>query len=72
MDMNDRMMEDITDFYNDVGDYIHLEYKPKYHKEYFKDENINELFDMVGRHYMGGNNVPDTAGMVVDYFRMIK
>lgn len=72
MDMNDRMMKDITDFFNDVGDYIHLEYKPKYHKEYFKDENINELFDIVGRHYMGGNNVPDTAGMIVDYFRMIK
>lgn len=70
--MNDRMMEDITDFYNNVGDYIHLEYKPKYHNEYFKDENINELFDIVGRHYMGGNNVPDTAGMIVDYFRMIK
>ncbi len=70
--MNDRIMKDITDFFNDVGDYIYMEYKSKYHKEYFKDENINELFDIVGRHYMGGNNVPDTAGMIVDYFRMIK
>lgn len=70
--MNDKIYNDITDFYNDVGDYISLEYKPKYHKEYFKDENIDQLFDMVGRYYMGGNNVPDTAGMMIDYFRMIK
>jgi hypothetical protein len=70
--MNDRVYNDITNFYNDVGDYIYLEYKSKYHSMYFDDNNIDSLFDMVGRYYMGGNNVPDTAGMVVDYFRMIK
>ena len=70
--MNDRIMQDITDFFNDVADYISLEYKPKYHKMLFHDKNIDQLFDMVGRYYMGGNNVPDTAGMMVDYFRMIK
>jgi len=70
--MNKKMMNDITNFYNNVGDYIYLEYKLKYHKMFFDDNNINKLFDMVGDYYMGGNNVPDTAGMIVDYFRMIK
>ncbi len=70
--MNEKIYSDITDFYNNVGDYIYLEYKPKYHRMFFSDKNIDQLFDMVGRYYMGGNNVPDTAGMIVDHFRMIK
>jgi hypothetical protein len=70
--MNEKMTNDILMFFNRVGDYINLEYKPKYHKLFFKDGSLNQLFDMVGEYYMGGNNVPDTAGMIVDYMRMIK
>jgi hypothetical protein len=70
--MNEKMTNDILMFFNRVGDYIHLEYKPKYHKLFFKDSSLSQLFDMVGEYYMGGNNIPDTAGMIVDYMRMIK
>ena len=70
--MNDKIYNDITDFYNDVADYVSLEYKSKYHKMLFDDRNIDQLFDMVGRYYMGGNNIPDTAGMMVDYFKTLK
>jgi hypothetical protein len=72
MDMNEKMIDNITNFYNNVGDYIHMEYDSKYHEMFFTDSDIDNLFDMVANYYMGGNNVPDTAGMIVDYFRMIK
>lgn len=70
--MNNKIYNDITDFYNAVGEYLRLEYNRKIYDKYFNDENIEQNFDMVGKYYMGGNNIPDTARMIVDYFRMIK
>lgn len=65
--MNDKLNQNICEFLNKIGDYIHMEYKPKYYKEYTRDKNLSGLFDFVGGYYMGGNNVPDTARYVVEY-----
>lgn len=68
--MNDKLSEKIVDFMNSVGDYILMEYKPKYHREYTKDKNLSAFFDFVGSYYMGGSNVPDTARYVVELIKM--
>jgi hypothetical protein len=65
--MNDIMLNDINKFYKEVGNYIKLEYE-EFHKIYTKKNN--KLFDLVGRYYLGGNNTPDTAGMIVDYLKI--
>lgn len=67
--MNEKMINDITDFFNDVGDYLSLEYNPKIHKKFFDDSKIDQHFDMIAKYYMGGNNVSDTAGMMAEYLR---
>lgn len=67
--MNDKLKENISVFISKVGDYIHMEYKPKYYKEYTRDKNLSGLFDFVGGYYMGGSNVPDTARYVVDLIK---
>lgn len=69
--MNTKMYNNVVDFYNSVGDYINLEYGVRFHKAYFKDSSINNLFDKVAAYYMGGNNVPDTARMIVDYIKSL-
>ena len=67
--MNDKLNLQITDFMNAVGNYIQMEYKPKYYKEYTNDKNLGGLWDFVGGYYMGGSNVPDTAGYAVEYIK---
>ena len=67
--MNDKINLQITDFMNSVGNYIRMEYKPKYYKHYIDDKNLGGLFDFVGSYYMGGSNVPDTAGYVVELIK---
>lgn len=67
--MNDKLNENISAFISKVGDYIHMEYKPKYYKEYTRDKNLSGLFDFVGSYYMGGSNVPDTARYVVELIK---
>ena len=67
--MNNKLNENITVFIGKVGDYIHMEYKPKYYKEYTRDKNLGGLFDFVGSYYMGGSNVPDTARYTVEYIK---
>lgn len=68
--MNEKITFKITEFMNSVGDYIKMEYKPKYYKEYTKEQNLSHLFDFVGSYYMGGSNVPDAARYVVEFFKM--
>lgn len=65
--MNDKINLQIAEFMSKVGDYIHMEYKSKYYKEYTRDKNLSALFEFVGSYYMGGSNVPDTARYVVEY-----
>lgn len=68
--MNNKLNQNISEFITKVGDYIHMEYKPKYYKEYTRDKNLSGLFDFVGSYYMGGSNVPDTARYVVELIKM--
>lgn len=68
--MNDNLSNSIVSFMNSVGDYILMEYKPKYYREYTKDKNMSHFFDFVGSYYMGGSNVPDTARYVVELIKM--
>lgn len=67
--MNNKLDLLITDFMNSVGEYLHMEYKPIYYKEYTRDKNLSALFEFVGSYYMGGSNVPDTARYVVEYIQ---
>lgn len=65
--MNEKLKSNISAFISKVGDYIHMEYQPKYYREYTRDKNLGGLFEFVGSYYMGGSNVPDTARYVVEY-----
>ena len=67
--MNDKINLQITEFMTSVGNYISMEYKPKYYKEYTRDKNLSGLWDFVGSYYMGGSNVPDTARYTVEYIK---
>jgi hypothetical protein len=67
--MNNKLDLLITDFMNSIGEYLHMEYKPIYYKEYTSDKNLSALFEFVGSYYMGGSNVPDTARYVVEYIQ---
>jgi hypothetical protein len=67
--MNKKLQKGITDFINKVSEYLYLEYKPKYYREFTKDKNLSSFYDFVGSYYIGGNNVPDTARYVVDLIR---
>jgi hypothetical protein len=68
--MNNKLKKGIADFMNKVSEYIYLEYKPKYYREFTKDKNLSNFYDFVGSYYMGGSNVPDTARYVVDLIKM--
>ena len=65
--MNKKLKNNITEFCNKVNEYIHMEYKPKYYRITTSDRNLLRLFDFVSGQYMGGNNVPDTAGLMIEY-----
>lgn len=67
--MNKKMYDQISQFIDQVGDYIYMEYAPKYYKLYTRDKNLVRIFDTVGSYYMGGNNVPDTARYLVDFIK---
>jgi hypothetical protein len=67
--MNKKLKKGIIDFMNGVSEYIHLEYDPKYYREFTRDRNLSKFYDFVSGYYMGGNNIPDTARYVVDLIR---
>ena len=68
--MNPKLEKNIANFMNKVSEYIYLEYKPKYYREFTKDRNLAKFYDFVGSYYMGGSNVPDTSRYVVDLIKM--
>lgn len=67
--MNKKLSNQIIEFMNSVGEYILMEYKPRFYKEYRKDKNQSRFFDFVGSYYMGGSNVPDTARYVINLIK---
>ena len=60
--------EKINYFYNLVGLYMKEEYDEKYSEKYGHIPT-NKMRDIVAGYYWGGNNIPDTAGLMVDYFK---
>ena len=71
-EMNKKLHEDVNIFFNKVNDYIYMEYDKKYYTIVNRDRNLVRLFDFVTAQYLGGSNVPDTAGYLVEYINKYK
>lgn len=67
IEMNKKLKEDVNTFFNRVNDYIYMEYDKKYYKIVTRERNLVRLYDFVTGQYLGGNNVPDTAGYMIEY-----
>lgn len=67
--MNDFLNLAICVFYNEVLDYMKAEYKPKWARLYNAKGSLDEMIQLTGQYYLGGNNVPDTAGDIVRLLR---
>ena len=63
--MNKQVHQAICDFYNSVWEYMKMEYKPKWARLYNSEDTLNEMIQITGEYYLGGNNVVDTAGDIV-------
>jgi len=66
--MNDKLTDLVINFFNDVSYYIFEEY-PEYYKRFHKEKELSKTFNMIQNYYLGGNNVVDTAGYIVEYFK---
>ena len=69
--MNEKMDRQIIDFMNEVGWYISMEYDQAYSDEFCRETTLNSLYEFIGSYYMGGNNVPDTAGIIIDTMKIL-
>ena len=65
--MNKKLQTNVNTFFNKVNDYIYMEYDKKYYKIVTRERNLARLYDFVTAQYLGGNNVPDTAGYMIEY-----
>jgi hypothetical protein len=63
--MNESVNQAICDFYNSVWDYMKAEYKPKWARLYNAEDTLDEMIQITGQYYLGGNNVVDTTGDIV-------
>ena len=63
--MSKPVQQAIYEFHCSVWKYMKDEYKPKWAKLYDAEETLNEMIDLTGQYYLGGNNVVDTAGDIV-------
>jgi hypothetical protein len=63
--MNKPVQQAIYEFHYHVWQYMKDEYKPKWAKLYDAEDTLDEMFNLDGQYYLGGNNVPDTAGDIV-------
>lgn len=66
--MNDKLTDLVIDFFNEVSYYIYEEY-PDYYKHFHRDKELSKTFDMIQMLYLGGNNVPDSASYMIEYFK---
>lgn len=64
-----RKIKEINVFFNSISYYLYQEYDHKYYKEFNREINLKRMIKLVEGYYWGGNNVPDTAGMIVEYFQ---
>ena len=65
--MNKKLKTSVNSFFEKVNDYMYMEYDHKYYKIATRDRNLVRVFDFITAQYLGGNNVPDTAGYLVEY-----
>ena len=56
-------------FYSSIEKYLQMEYAPKFAKIYSCQKHIDDMIHLTGQYYMGGNTVPETARIIVDYIR---
>tara|TARA_B100000497_G_C7486212_1_gene298066 strand:- start:82 stop:303 length:222 start_codon:yes stop_codon:yes gene_type:complete len=52
-----------------VRKYILIEYNPAYHQIYSSVQIQKDVRILISKYYWGGNNIPFTAGQIVDYVR---
>lgn len=67
--MNKKAQHLVSNFYNNVCDYMKLEYKPRWAKLYKNPEILDDMIKLTSEYYFGGNTVPFTAGQIVDLLR---
>lgn len=65
--MSNKLKKRVNSFFEKVNDYMYMEYDHKYYKIATRDRNLVRVFDFITAQYLGGNNVPDTAGYLVEY-----
>lgn len=65
--MNKKLHKQLVSFKKSVGSYLKDEYKPRYYS-YYKDYSLS-IKNIVESYYLGGNTVPETAGVVVSYIK---
>ena len=65
--MSNKLKKRVNSFFEKVNDYMYIEYDHKYYKIATRDRNLVRVFDFITAQYLGGNNVPDTAGYLVEY-----
>ena len=70
--MNESVNQAICDFYNSVWEYMKAEYKPKWAKMYNSQKTLDEMIQITGQYYLGGNTVPNTAGDIVAFLKKKK
>ena len=69
MKPNCKLHRAISSFYASVLNYMKAEYKPKWARLYNAQGSLDEMIQLTGQYYLGGNNVPDTAGDIVRLLR---
>lgn len=62
-------MQSILNFYSAVAEYMLFEYKPKYYEYFVDDDNTDNMIELSSKYYFGGNNIPDTAGEIVNILK---
>ncbi len=67
--MNKKSNKLVSKFFKSVSLYIKREYKSRYYRFYNDPVVIDEMLKLTSSYYWGGNNVPNTAGDVVDYIK---
>jgi hypothetical protein len=63
--MNEQVHQAICDFYNSVWQYMKMEYKPRWARLYNHEKTLDQMIQITGEYYLGGNTVPNTAGDII-------
>lgn len=66
--MNLKLAEILNQFFHDISYYVLQEY-PDYYDHVQNEKQLHKTLNMIQNYYLGGNNVPDTAGYIVEYFK---